>query len=58
MKITQNDLAAFIPGLISSNAKTLLHIGSGFADRARLPDCFQEVEWHEVKLDKIGRAHV
>jgi len=51
MKITQEDLAHFVPSLRLPGNKTLLHIGCGTASPERLPDCFKSVQWQEVKLD-------
>ncbi|WP_418643853.1 class I SAM-dependent methyltransferase [Stutzerimonas kunmingensis] len=51
MKITQEDLAQFVPSLRLPGNKTLLHIGCGTASPERLPDCFKSAQWHEVKLD-------
>jgi len=51
MKITQEDLAQFVPSLRLPGNKTLLHIGCGTASPERLPDCFKSAQWQEVKLD-------
>lgn len=51
MNITQNDLAACIPNLAVRGPKAFLHIGSGFANRSRLPECFREPDWREIRLD-------
>lgn len=51
MKITQNDLATFVPCLRQPGSKTLLHVGCGTAPKSRLPECFQEDHWKEVRLD-------
>jgi len=51
MKITQEDLAQFVPSLRVPGSKTLLHVGCGSASPERLPDCFKSAQWHEVKLD-------
>lgn len=51
MKITQQDLASFIPSLSEPGDKTLLHIGCGTASPERLPECFRGAHWREIKLD-------
>jgi predicted SAM-dependent methyltransferase len=51
MKITQEDLAQFVPSLRMPGNKTLLHVGCGSAGPERLPDCFKSAQWQEVKLD-------
>ncbi|WP_462381117.1 class I SAM-dependent methyltransferase [Pseudomonas sp. Marseille-QA0892] len=51
MKITHEDLAAFIPSLRQPGSKTLLHVGCGSARPERLPDCFKSHHWREVRLD-------
>jgi Uncharacterized protein conserved in bacteria len=51
MKITQQDLASFIPSLSEPGDKTLLHIGCGTASPERLPECFRGTHWREIKLD-------
>lgn len=51
MKITYYDLAGLIPSLNQEHPRTLLHIGCGKADRARLPECFQDSRWQEIRLD-------
>jgi SAM-dependent methyltransferase len=51
MKITYNDLASLLPGLNQKRPRTLLHIGCGKADRTRLPECFQDKCWQEIRLD-------
>jgi len=51
MKITHDDLAAFIPSLTQTGDKTLLHIGCGAASPNRMPACFRRPEWQEIKLD-------
>lgn len=51
MKITQEDLAQFVPSLRAPGRKTLLHVGCGSASPERLPNCFKSAQWHEVKLD-------
>jgi len=51
MKITQEDLAQFVPSLRMPGDKTLLHVGCGSASPERLPDCFKSAQWQEVKLD-------
>ncbi|MBS0356713.1 MAG: methyltransferase domain-containing protein [Proteobacteria bacterium] len=51
MKITYDDLSSLIPSLNQGQPKTLLHIGCGKADRTRLPECFQDSRWQEIRLD-------
>lgn len=51
MKITHDDLSSLIPSLNQGQPKTLLHIGCGKADRTRLPECFQDSRWQEIRLD-------
>lgn len=51
MKITQNDLANFVPCLRYPGIKTLLHVGCGTASKSRLPACFQGEHWREIRLD-------
>lgn len=51
MKITYDDLADLIPPLNQGQPRTLLNIGCGKADRARLPECFQDSRWQEIRLD-------
>lgn len=51
MKITQNDLISFVPCLRQPGLKTLLHVGCGTAPKSRLPACFQEAQWKEIRLD-------
>lgn len=51
MKITFNDVAVVVPSLEASNQLTMLHIGCGSANPKRLPECFQDPRWTEVKLD-------
>jgi SAM-dependent methyltransferase len=51
MKITQNDLARFVPCLRHPGLKTLLHVGCGTAPASRLPDCFRNGLWKEIRLD-------
>lgn len=57
MKITQQDLASFIPSLSEPGDKTLLHIGCGTASPERLPECFRGVHWREIKLDIDPRVN-
>lgn len=51
MKITHDDLATFVPCLRQPGIKTLLHVGCGTAQKSRLPACFQDKSWKEVRLD-------
>lgn len=51
MKITQNDLVNFVPCMRQAGPKTLLHVGCGTAPKSRLPMCFQEEQWEEIRLD-------
>lgn len=51
MKITHDDLAQFIPLLQTPAERMLLHVGCGHAGHDRLPDCFKNGEWREIRLD-------
>ena len=51
MRITRDDLAAFIPSLREPGAKRLLHIGCGTAGPERLPECFRDAHWQQTRLD-------
>lgn len=51
MKISYNDLAAFVPILRQSGKKDVLHVGCGNANPERLPECFRTGDWQEIRLD-------
>lgn len=53
MQITSADLAQIIPALQQNSAQSrrFLNIGSGVANRERLPECFRDQRWQEVRLD-------
>lgn len=51
MKISYNDLAAFVPILRQPGKKDVLHVGCGSSPPERLPECFRTADWREIRLD-------
>lgn len=51
MKITVDDLSVVVPNLDEQSQLSMLHIGCGSANPKRLPECFKDGRWTEVKLD-------
>ena len=51
MRIDYDELARFVPVLRSRQPKSLLHVGCGRARPERLPACFREGAWREIRLD-------
>lgn len=51
MKISQKDLEAFVPILSQPGHKNLLHVGCGMSRPERLPECFRNENWREIRLD-------
>jgi SAM-dependent methyltransferase len=46
MKDMQQD-----PFKVSNSVRNLLHVGCGMPNKSRLPECFQQPLWHEVRFD-------
>lgn len=51
MKVSQSDLAGFVPMLQKPGPRTFLHVGCGYPNPVRLPEIFQGPEWSEIRLD-------
>lgn len=51
MRITFNDLTLVVDGLEEQDHLNMLHIGCGSASPKRLPECFKDHRWQEIKLD-------
>ncbi len=51
MTMTASDLAELRPGLPPHAPRTFLNVGCGSAGPQRLPGCFREPGWEEIRLD-------
>lgn len=51
MKVSHADLVGFVPCLQQPGPRSLLHVGCGHANPARMPEVFQGEEWQEIRLD-------
>ena len=51
MTMTAADLNALRPALQQRDNKRFLNVGCGSAGPERLPECFQQPEWQQIRLD-------
>ena len=51
MTMTAADLSALRPALQAQHQKHFLNVGCGSAGPERLPECFQQPSWQQIRLD-------
>jgi Uncharacterized protein conserved in bacteria len=51
MRVAYEHLVPFVPRLRNGGLRTLLNAGSGASTTRRLPECFREGPWREIRLD-------
>ncbi|UOD51418.1 class I SAM-dependent methyltransferase [Orrella daihaiensis] len=51
MDLSTQALQSFVPCLNQAGPKVLVHVGAGSPNGRPLPECFQDDEWAEVRVD-------